>query len=157
MDSPGQNTWVDSLSHLQGIFQTQESNPGLLYCRWILYQLSHKGSPRILEWVAYPFSSGSLDPGIKLGSPALQENSLPTELSGNVFVSLGYMPKNRIAGHVIKLCLIFWGLANCPPQRPHHFIFPPAMDKRIPFLPYLCQYMFFSVFLIRAVIVCVKM
>ena len=29
------------------------------YCRRILYQLSHKGSPRILEWEAYPFSSGS--------------------------------------------------------------------------------------------------
>ena len=34
------------------------SNPGLPHCRWILYQLSHKGSPRILEWVAYPFSNG---------------------------------------------------------------------------------------------------
>ena len=34
-------------------------NPGLLHCRWILYQLSHQGSPRILEWVAYPFSSRS--------------------------------------------------------------------------------------------------
>ena len=30
-----------------------------LHCRWILYQLSHKGSPRIMEWVAYPFSRGS--------------------------------------------------------------------------------------------------
>ena len=58
-NSPGQNTGVGSLSLLQGIFPTQESNPGLLHCRWILYQLSHKGSPRILEWVAYPFSSGS--------------------------------------------------------------------------------------------------
>ena len=29
------------------------------HCRWILYQLSHKGSPRILEWVAYAFSSRS--------------------------------------------------------------------------------------------------
>ena len=28
-----------------GIFPTQESNPGLLHCRKILYQLSHKGSP----------------------------------------------------------------------------------------------------------------
>jgi len=27
--------------------------------RWILYCLSHQGSPRILEWVAYPFSSRS--------------------------------------------------------------------------------------------------
>ena len=43
----------------QGIFPTQGSNPGLLHCRQIIYQLSHKGSPRILEWVAYPFSSRS--------------------------------------------------------------------------------------------------
>ena len=50
---------VGSLSLIQGIFPTQGSNPGLLYCRQILYQLIHKGSPRILEWVAYPFSSGS--------------------------------------------------------------------------------------------------
>ena len=58
-NSPGQNTGVGSLSLLQGIFPTQGSNPGLLHCRWILYQLSHKGSPRILEWVAYPVSRGS--------------------------------------------------------------------------------------------------
>ena len=51
-----------SHSLLQGIFPTQGSNPGLLLCRWILYQLSHKGSPRILEWVAYPFSSESFWP-----------------------------------------------------------------------------------------------
>ena len=61
-NSPGQNTGVGSLSLLQGIFQTQGSNPGILHCRWILYQLSHKRSPRILEWVAYPFSRGSSRP-----------------------------------------------------------------------------------------------
>ena len=59
MESPGQNTGVGSLSLLQGIFPTQGSNPGLPHCRWILFQLSHKGSPRILEWVAYLFSSRS--------------------------------------------------------------------------------------------------
>ena len=58
-NSPGQNTAVGSLSLLQGIFPTQGSNSGLPHCRQILYQLSHKGSPRILEWVAYPFSSRS--------------------------------------------------------------------------------------------------
>ena len=58
-NSPGQNTGVGSLSLLQGIFPTQELKPGLPHCRWILYQLSHKGSPRILEWVVYPFSSRS--------------------------------------------------------------------------------------------------
>ena len=39
------NTGVGSLSLLQGIFPTQESNQGLLHCRWILYQLSFDGSP----------------------------------------------------------------------------------------------------------------
>ena len=43
-DSPGQNTGMGSLSLLQGIFPTQGSNPGLPYCRQILYQLSHQGS-----------------------------------------------------------------------------------------------------------------
>ena len=54
-NSPGQYTGVGSLSLLQGIFSTRGSSPGLPHCRWILYQLSLKGSPRILEWVAYPF------------------------------------------------------------------------------------------------------
>ena len=58
-NSPGWNTGVGRLSLLQGIFPIQGWNPGLLHCRWILYQLSHKRSPRILEWVAYSFSSGS--------------------------------------------------------------------------------------------------
>ena len=44
---PGQNTGVGSLSLLQQIFLTQESNLGLLHCRQILYQLSFQGSPRI--------------------------------------------------------------------------------------------------------------
>ena len=66
-NSPGQNTGVRSLSLLQGIFPAQGLNPGLPHCRWILYQLSHKGSPRILEWVAYPFSSGSFLPRNQTG------------------------------------------------------------------------------------------
>ena len=61
-NSPGQNTGVGSLSLLQAIFPTQGSNSGLPHYRWILHQLSYKGSPRILEWVAYPFSSGSSQP-----------------------------------------------------------------------------------------------
>ena len=40
--------WIDS-SLLQEIFPTQGSNQGLLHCRWILYQLSHKGSPIYLR------------------------------------------------------------------------------------------------------------
>ena len=62
-----QEYWAGSLSLLQGIFPTQESNQGLLYCRWILYQLSYRESPRILEKVAYPFSSGSFWPRNQVG------------------------------------------------------------------------------------------
>ena len=58
-DSLGHNTGVGSLYLLQGIFPAQGLNPGLPHYRRVLYQLSHKGSPRILEWVAYPFSSRS--------------------------------------------------------------------------------------------------
>ena len=45
-DSQGQKTGVGSLSLLQEIIPTQGSNPGLLHCRRVLYQLSHQGSPR---------------------------------------------------------------------------------------------------------------
>ena len=58
-NSPGQNTGVGSLFLLQRIFLIEGSNPGLLHCRRILYQVRHKGNARILEWVAYPFSSRS--------------------------------------------------------------------------------------------------
>ena len=45
-DSPSKNTGVGCHDHLQGIFPTQGSNPGLTYCRWILYHLSHQGSSK---------------------------------------------------------------------------------------------------------------
>ena len=60
--TPGQNTRVGSFSLLQGIFPTQGLNTSLPHCRRILYQLNHPGNPRILEWVAYPFSSRSFWP-----------------------------------------------------------------------------------------------
>ena len=102
-NSPGQNTGVGHLSLLQGIFSIQGLNPGFLHCRQILYQLSHKGSPRIVEWVAHPFSRGSSQPrnwtrvsciagglsalqkfsalqadspALQAGSPALQKESM---------------------------------------------------------------------------------
>ena len=48
-NSSGQNTGVGSLSLLQGIFPTQGSNPDLPHCRWILYQVSHKGSYALIK------------------------------------------------------------------------------------------------------------
>ena len=65
-NSPGQNTGVGSYSLLQGIFPTQGSNPSLPHCKQILYQLSHKGSPRIPKGV---------------GSQSLLQQIFPTQES----------------------------------------------------------------------------
>ena len=43
-NSPGENNGVGSRSLLKGVVPAQGSNPGLLHCRQILYQLSHQGS-----------------------------------------------------------------------------------------------------------------
>ena len=44
-DFPGKNTRVGCPCLLQGIFQIQGLNPGLLHCRQILFHLSHQESP----------------------------------------------------------------------------------------------------------------
>ena len=81
-DSQGKNTGVGCHDLLQGIFPTQGSNTGLLYCRRILYCLSHQGSPRILEWVAYPFAKGSSQATSQTGVSCIAGSSLPAELPG---------------------------------------------------------------------------
>ena len=48
-NSPGKNTEVGGHYLLREIFPTQESNPGLLHCRQVLYSLSHQGSPLCLS------------------------------------------------------------------------------------------------------------
>ena len=79
-NSPGKNTGVGSRSLLQGIFPIQGSNPGLLHCRWIINHLNPQGSPRLLEWVAFPTLGELPDLEIEPWSPALQADSLPAEL-----------------------------------------------------------------------------
>ena len=104
--SPGQNTGVDSLSLLQGTFPTQGSNPvqvsriaGGFFTSW-----AYRESPRILEWVTYPFYSRFSWPRNQTGSPALQVDSLPTELSGRPSVpkdlhfKTNLSPRNHGAG-----------------------------------------------------------
>ena len=74
-DFPGKNTEMGCHALLQG------SNPSLPHCRWILYHLSHKRKPKnpgvgSLSLLQRIFQK------IERGSPALQVDSLPTELSG---------------------------------------------------------------------------
>ena len=84
-DSPGEKIGVGCHALLQGIFPTQGLNPGFPHCRRILYCLCHQRSPRILEWIAYPFSRGCSWPRNEPGPPALQADSLPPELPGKQF------------------------------------------------------------------------
>ena len=74
-DSPGKNTDVGFHALLQEIFPSQGSNPDLPRCRQILYHLSYQGSPRILEWVAYPFSRGSSQPRNRTGASCIASGS----------------------------------------------------------------------------------
>ena len=116
-NSPGQNTGVGSLSLLQGIFPTQGLNPGLPHCRQILYQLSHKGSPRILEWGGYPFSRGSSKPGIEPRYPALQADSLPAEPQGKLNITgVGslYLLQWIFLTQGLNLCLLHWQADSLP-------------------------------------------
>ena len=81
-NSPGQNTGVGSLSLLQGIFPTQGSNLGLLRCRQILHQLSHREAQEHCSGYPIPSPADLPDPGIEPRSPALQADSSPTDPSG---------------------------------------------------------------------------
>ena len=109
-NSLGQNTGVGSLSLLQGIFPTQGLNPDLPQCRRILYQLSHKGRPRILEWVAYPFSS---------------RYSRPRNWTGVSFVAGGFLTnwRERLYFHPSEsYMLLKLSLPSC-----FHIIIPPPL------------------------------
>ena len=90
---------MGSLSLLQELFPTQRLNPGLPHCRQILYQLSHKGSPRILEWVAYPFSSRSSRP---------KNQTRVSCIAGGFFTSQA----TREAQQLLLSVLIRYGLSN---------------------------------------------
>ena len=109
------NTGVGSLSLLQGVFPTQGSNPGLLCCRQILYQLSHKGSPRILEWVACPFSSGSSQPGINQGLLHCRRILYQLSYQGSSFVvlALSYYMEKPSKGEMIETRRCFFSYIFC--------------------------------------------
>ena len=106
-NSLGQNTGVGSLSLLQGIFSTQGSNPGLPHCRWILYLWSRSCITlnkavicnQFLFLVVISFSRVLSNPEIEPKSPALQADSLPTELLGKYLVVIEIVNKKEQYPH----------------------------------------------------------
>ena len=87
-DSPGQNTGMGRFSLLQGVFPTQGLNPGLPHCRWILYQLSHKGSPMLVSHSCLTLYDPSLWT-IVPQAPLSMEFSRQEYWSGQPFLSPG--------------------------------------------------------------------
>ena len=79
--------------------------------RWIPYQLSHQGSPGILEWVAFPLFRGSSQP---------RDQTQVSHIAGGVFTSwVIRKPKNPGVGSLSFLQHIFlakesnWDLLHC--------------------------------------------
>ena len=123
-DSPGKNTAVGCPAFLQGIFPTQGLSPGLPHCRWILYRQSHQGSPRILKWVACPFSRGTSLPrnqtGVKNLGQILYQLSYPgssytehyTHSHCFFFLSFfNYLARSGFSCSTRGLCCLSWGLS----------------------------------------------
>ena len=102
-DSPGKNTIVGCHVLLQGIVLTQELSPGLPHCRQILYHLNNQGSPRILEWVAYPFCRESSQHKNQTRVSCIAGGFLPDELPGKPIQQLFYL----ILPHSVKERLQF--------------------------------------------------
>ena len=129
-NSPGQNTGVGGLSLLQGIFPPKGLNPGLPPYRPILYQLSQQESPRILEWVAYPFSSRSSQPRNHTGVSCTAEDSLPTELTGNPYFFMN-------SSQLLQFTHLFFGwrpLSTRPLSMSNYilcFIFPHHLEYKL--------------------------
>ena len=99
-EPPGKpkNTGVGSLSLLQGIFPTQESNWGLLHCRQILYQLSHKGSLGLSPGLGR-------SPGEGIGYP-LQYSwaSMVAQLEKNIHIYLNQQKLTQLCTSTTCMC-----------------------------------------------------
>ena len=105
-NSPGQNTGVGSLSLFQGIFPTQGSNPGLPHCRQILYELSLKRSPKIVDCVAYPFSSISSRARNQTGVSCIAVRFFTNWATREA-------PYLTLARHIPTLCIFLWDYYQC--------------------------------------------
>ena len=100
-DSPGKNTRMGCHALCQGIFPTYGLNPGLPQRKQILYCLSNQGSPRILEWVVYPFSRRTSQPrnstrvscitGRFFTSPATRKQPTSKKKKKNIYIYITLM------------------------------------------------------------------
>ena len=127
---PMDYTRVGSLSLLQGIFPTQGSNPDLLHCRQILYQLSHKRryssvqfSCSVMSDSLRPHESQHARPPYPSPTPRVYSNPCPssrccrTTISSSV-VPFSSCPQSFSAEDIGLHNYMFWKQNNF---KGHHF------------------------------------
>ena len=107
--------WV-AMPSSRGIFPTQGSNPGLPHCWWSLYCLNHQGSPRIPEWVAYPFSRGTSWPRNHTGVSCIAGGfftnwairETPLYKTGMILCTAFQKERTFLLGHSHSKIALFW-------------------------------------------------
>ena len=106
--SPGTLEWVN-LPLLQWIFLTQESNPGLLHCKWILYQLSHKNTGRKIQLITNIHNIWHISCYEIIEQP-------------HFFLQTCWSPSMRLLGHVPS-CPLFFPQSDVLKPHWHHNIY----------------------------------
>ena len=86
-------------------------NPGLPHCRQVLYQLSHKESPRILEWITHPFFSGSSWPRNLTGLLHYRQILYQPSYQGSPI-----LPINHILILINYIGILWWLRWNLPEE-----------------------------------------
>ena len=129
-DSPGKNTRVGCHALLQAMSPMQGLNLGLLHCMQILYYLRHQESPRILEWVTYPFSSRSSQPRNQTGASCIagkfiihykiynkiclifhSQRQLPKNIPPSIFIPITFLISPQVCS---KIMFIICSKLYCP-------------------------------------------
>ena len=89
--------------------------PGLLHCKQTLYCLNQEESPRVVEWIAYPFFRGSSQPRNWTGVSWIAGRlALSADLPGKPYLST-YLSSNKqpkmkiecIASYTLRTCQCF--------------------------------------------------
>ena len=88
---------MGSLSLLQRIFPTQGSNPGLLHCRQVLYQLSHREAQEYWSGLPIPSPADLPDLGIQVAL-VVSDSVWPVDCARQAPLSMGFSRQESWSG-----------------------------------------------------------
>ena len=158
---------MGSLSLLQGIFPTQESNRGLLHYRWILYQLNYQRKFKWLETELYCRVSCKLDPlhiDFLLFSIILWEmhglhikaNSFGCPYLFKLVGFFGYIPRSGISGSCGNSIFNFLRNFHTVLHNGCNKLHSHQQYKEVPFSLHLLQHLLLIDFLVMTLLTSVQ-